>query len=168
MNPSALRVWVQRSTCLLGDKNASVLAECRKSLLVCTDPKLAETADKELGEAADAFSLGRNLLKKLPFKLLLCWKKPWDNCLSHPFMLPWVYRSVAEEGWFPSAFSRWISDVENASEPEAAPARKGESSTFKSFFARESWMADCPLSLTMAANNFRSLGPWVLRTVQGY
>lgn len=75
MNPSALRVWVQRSTCLLGDKNASVLAECRKSLLVCTDPKLAETADKELGEAADGLSFGEKFVKEITIQTLALLEK---------------------------------------------------------------------------------------------
>ncbi|XP_069486881.1 uncharacterized protein [Ambystoma mexicanum] len=61
----ALRGWIQRTVCLLGNANASICRERRKSLLMRLDSKLADMSEREGGPAAQGNLFGDSFLKDL-------------------------------------------------------------------------------------------------------
>ncbi|XP_069491214.1 uncharacterized protein [Ambystoma mexicanum] len=60
-----LRGWIQRTVCLLGNANAAISKERRKSLLMRLDSKLADMSEREAGPSAQGNLFGESFLKDL-------------------------------------------------------------------------------------------------------
>lgn len=60
-----LRQWAQRALCLLGNAKTALSVERRKSILFKIDPKLADLADKEMGERCDGPLFGDDFVKDM-------------------------------------------------------------------------------------------------------
>ncbi|KAJ1116644.1 hypothetical protein NDU88_004850 [Pleurodeles waltl] len=63
LNIEELRKWVQRAVFLLGNANAALCIEMRKSSLMKIDRKLGELADKEAGGEAKCLLFGEEFVK---------------------------------------------------------------------------------------------------------
>ncbi|KAJ1208000.1 hypothetical protein NDU88_003390 [Pleurodeles waltl] len=60
-----LRGWCQRAICFIGNANAGLLAERRKTILMCINPKLSDLASKESSEEACGLLFGDGMVKPL-------------------------------------------------------------------------------------------------------
>ncbi|CAH2294204.1 Hypothetical predicted protein [Pelobates cultripes] len=61
----AIRGWAQRSICLIGNTNATLVTKRRKTILMKIEPKLVNMALTEPGPQAKGLLLGDNFVKEL-------------------------------------------------------------------------------------------------------
>lgn len=65
ISPDTLSRWAQRAVIFLGNANAAIAAERRRSLLIKIDPKLGDLATSEAGPIAEGNLFGDPFVKEL-------------------------------------------------------------------------------------------------------
>ncbi|KAJ1193692.1 hypothetical protein NDU88_002988 [Pleurodeles waltl] len=65
VDPETLSNWAQRAICMLGNANAYISQERRKSLLLKIDPKLSSLSTKEEGLKAEGLLFGDSFIKEM-------------------------------------------------------------------------------------------------------